>query len=114
MRPDFSGKTPFGPGSNAGANPVNREWGTISKKSAEGMNMKVFRVAGVAIAAATLAACGGTATEENTATVDNIALEGENIDLNAADLNVVDVNAVDANAVDANAVDANAADANAL
>jgi len=27
MRPDFSGKTPFGPGSNAGANPIISEWG---------------------------------------------------------------------------------------
>ena len=76
--------------------------------------MKLFRVAGVAIAAATLAACGGTATEENTAVTDNLALEVENLDLNAADLNAVDVNAVDANAVDANAVDANAVDANAV
>ena len=75
--------------------------------------MKLFRIAGVAIAAAALTACGGAATEENTATADNIVLEGENFDVNATDLNAVDVNAVDANAVDLNAADANGVDANA-
>ena len=112
-RPVLTGKTPFGPGSNAGANPVNGSGGSFLKDVFGGKNMKLFRIAGVAVAAAALAACGGAATEENTGATDNLALEGESHDLNAAELNTLDVNAVDANAVDTNAVDTNATDANA-
>ena len=43
--------------------------------------MKLFRIAGVAVAAAALAACGGGATEENAAATDNIALETDKLDL---------------------------------
>lgn len=79
--------------------------------------MKAFRMAGVAVALAALAACGGNSAEKGNAAADNVALETENLDLNATDLNAVDANAVDANAVNANAAvgnevgsEANAAD----
>ena len=67
--------------------------------------MKLFQIAGVAVAAAALAACGSGATEENVASADNVALEGENLDANV-DLNATDLNAVDANA--GNEAEANA------
>jgi hypothetical protein len=70
--------------------------------------MKLFRIAGVAVAAAALAACGG-ATEENVATTDNITLETENLDV-GADLNATDLNTLDANALDANSLEANTTD----
>jgi hypothetical protein len=71
--------------------------------------MKSLRIVGLTAALAALAACGG-ATEENNVAADNVALETENLDLNATDLNVdtnVDINAVDGN-VDTNATDTNA------
>ena len=77
------------------------------KEYAEEIDMKLFQIAGVAVAAAALAACGSGATEENVASTDNVALEGENLDANV-DLNATDLNAVDANA--GNEADANAAD----
>jgi len=66
-------------------------------------DMKLFRIAGVAVAAAALAACSGGATEENAATTDNLALETENLDV-GADLNATDLNAV---SIDANSVTVN-------
>lgn len=71
--------------------------------------MKLFQIAGVAVAAAALAACGSGATEENVASADNVALEGENLDANV-DLNATDLNAVDANATAGNEAEANATD----
>ena len=74
--------------------------------------MKLFRIAGVAIAAAALAACGGANNEENAASADNLALETENVDV-GSDLNATDLNAVsiDANNVTVNEVTVeNAAD----
>ena len=69
--------------------------------------MKLFQIASVAFAAAALAACGGGASEDNTAAADNISLETENLDV-GTDLNATYLNAVDGNATEA--VDANAAD----
>ena len=60
--------------------------------------MKLFQIAGVAFAAAALAVCGGTSSEENTAATDNVALEGENLDLNAVDANATAGNEAEANA----------------
>ena len=65
--------------------------------------MKLFRIAGVAVAAAALVACGGGPTEENVAAADNITLETENLDV-GADLNATDLNAV---SIDANNVAVN-------
>lgn len=59
--------------------------------------MKLFQIAGLTAAAAALAACGSGATEENVASTDNVALEGENLDANV-DLNATELNAVDAKA----------------
>jgi len=73
--------------------------------------MKFLQVASVAVAAASLTACGGASNEDNAAGTENVSLESENLDLNAEDLNAV---SIDANTVTVNDVTAaNEADANA-
>jgi hypothetical protein len=80
--------------------------------------MKSVRTIVVALGIATLAACGGSGSEEANTADANVALEGENLDagLNATDINAVDANlGADLNAgADANLTtgnDANASDA---